>query len=104
MGRLEIQKIREKIRLNDYEISFHAEKERYAEDEHIFVLSPIDWKLLMLFSGWRPIYDEVYLQYPRRHILYFTKPLWKRIDFEGFWGVILKRDLSFSNIYKDWSD
>ncbi len=79
-------------------------KERYAEDEHIFELSPIDWKLLMLFSGWRPIYDEVYLQYPRRHILYFTKPLWKRIDFEGFWGVILKRDLSFSNIYKDWSD
>lgn len=37
-----------------------------AEDEHIFELSPIDWKLLMLFSGWRPVYDEVYLQYPMK--------------------------------------
>lgn len=78
--------------------------EKYAEDEHIFELSPIDWKLLILFSGWRPIYDEVYLQYPRRHILYFTKPVWKRFDFEGFWGVILKRELSFSNIYEDWPE
>lgn len=75
---------------------------KYAENEHIFELSPIDWKLLMLFSGWRPIYDEIYFQYPRRRILYFTKPVWRRVDFEGFWGIILKRDLSFSNIYKDW--
>jgi hypothetical protein len=29
---MEIEKIRKKIRQNDYEISFHAEKERYAED------------------------------------------------------------------------
>ena len=29
---MEIEKIKEKIRHNEYEISFHAEKERYAED------------------------------------------------------------------------
>jgi hypothetical protein len=29
---MEIDTIRAKVRLNDYEISFHAEKERYAED------------------------------------------------------------------------
>jgi SAM-dependent methyltransferase len=95
------------LKRNQQDLSAYSEilsRARLAEDEHIFELSPLDWKLLMLFSGWRPIHDEVYLQYPRRHILYFTKPLWKRIDFEGFWGVILKRDLSFSNIYKDWSD
>jgi|ETNmetMinimDraft_20_1059909.scaffolds.fasta_scaffold56165_2 SAM-dependent methyltransferase len=93
------------LKENQQDLSAYSDilsKTKNAEDEHVFELSPIDWKLLMLFSGWRPIYDEVYLQYPRRHILYFTKPLWRKIDFEGFWGVILKRDLSFSNIYKDW--
>ena len=29
---MEIEKIKEKIRVDEYEISFHAEKERYAED------------------------------------------------------------------------
>lgn len=29
---MEIEEIKEKIRLNKYEISFHGEKERYAED------------------------------------------------------------------------
>ncbi|HIH96984.1 MAG TPA: DUF4258 domain-containing protein [Thermoplasmata archaeon] len=29
---MEIGEIREKVRKNEYEISFHAEKERYAED------------------------------------------------------------------------
>lgn len=77
---------------------------RQAEDEHIFELSPLDWKLLMIFSGWRPVYDEIYLQYPRRHPLRLTKPVWREVDSEGFWGVFLERDLSFSNIYQDWED
>ena len=34
---MEIDKIRKKIKHSEYEISFHAEKERYAED--IVVLS-----------------------------------------------------------------
>jgi hypothetical protein len=29
---MDIEEIREKVRRNEYEISFHAEKERYAED------------------------------------------------------------------------
>ena len=29
---MEIEEIKEKIRLNKYELSFHGEKERYAED------------------------------------------------------------------------
>ena len=29
---MEIGEIREKVQRNEYEISFHAEKERYAED------------------------------------------------------------------------
>lgn len=77
-------------------------KTRTAEDEHIFEFSPIDWKMLMMFSGWVPIYEDMYYQYPKRHILRVLKNTWKRIDYEGFWGVILKKDLRISNIYKDW--
>ncbi len=29
---MDIREIREKIKLGEYEISYHAEKERYAED------------------------------------------------------------------------
>lgn len=93
------------LKNNQPDLSKFIEKlptERFAETEHIFELSPIDWKLLMLFSGWRPIYDEIYFQYPKRNFLRLAKPLWRKYDFEGFWGVILKRDISFSNIYKDW--
>ncbi len=35
---MKIEEIKEKIRANEYEISFHAEKERYAEDITIFDL------------------------------------------------------------------
>jgi len=35
---MEIEAIKEKIRCDEYEISFHAEKERYAEDITIFDL------------------------------------------------------------------
>tara|TARA_B100000315_G_scaffold33989_1_gene28729 strand:+ start:1885 stop:2787 length:903 start_codon:yes stop_codon:yes gene_type:complete len=95
------------LRENHHELNEFIQKlpkERVAEDEHIFELSPLDWKLLMLFSGWKPVYDEIYFQYPKKHFFRLTKPLWRNFDFEGFWGVILKRDLSFSNIYKDWCD
>ena len=29
---MDIEEIRERVKRNEYEISFHAEKERYAED------------------------------------------------------------------------
>lgn len=73
-----------------------------AENTHIFELSPEDWKLTIRHSGWNIIYEKVYLQYPRKSFLRLTKPLWKRFDFEGFYGLILKRDDTWSSRYLNW--
>jgi len=73
-----------------------------AENTHIFELSPEDWKLLIRHSGWSIIDEQIYLQYPKRGFFRIAKPIWKRFDFEGFYGLILKRDNSWSSKYLDW--
>ena len=73
-----------------------------AETTHIFELSPEDWRLLAMHSGWKVSYAQIYLQYPKRNLMRLTKPLWKKFDFEGFYGMILMRDDSWSSLYKDW--
>lgn len=73
-----------------------------AENTHIFELSPKDWRLLFMHSGWKIKHEQIYLQYPHNHLLGFTKPLWKKLDFEGFYGAILVRDDSWSKLYGDW--
>ncbi len=81
----------------------HDKKEKVgAEEVHIFELSPEDWKLLFRFSGWKVFHEQIYYQYPKNHLLYFTKNLWRKHDFEGFYGVILTRDNSISSQYVDW--
>ena len=57
----------------------------HAEDVHIFELSPADRKLIALHSGWRVVKEKVYLQYPRRGLWGITQPIWKKMDFEGFY-------------------
>lgn len=78
----------------------------FAEDEHIFELSPEDWTLLILHSGWRVVYSEVYYQYPRwlPVISQLLSWYWRKTDFEGFWGAILEKDTTFSDCYQDWDD
>jgi hypothetical protein len=78
----------------------------FAEDEHIFELSPEDWTLLMLHSGWKVIHSEVYYQYPRKWpiISRILGYYWKTRDYEGFWVAILEKDLTFANRYQDWED
>jgi hypothetical protein len=73
-----------------------------AERVHIFELSPDDWILLCRFSGWSTESRRTYLQYPRRSALRMTAPLWRKLDFEGFLGLSLKRDRSISDRYSDW--
>ncbi|MDP3244331.1 MAG: hypothetical protein Q8M83_01590 [bacterium] len=73
-----------------------------AETTHIFELNPNDWKLLAKHSGWQIAYEKIYFQYPKWSFLYLTKPLWKRLDFEGFYGMILKKDDTWSKKYLDW--
>lgn len=72
----------------------------FAEDEHIFELSPTDWTLLIRHSGWKIIKEKVYYQYPRK--LSILGGFWRHFDFEGFWGAILEKDSTFSDCYHDW--
>lgn len=93
-------------RVGLYHIRNSLKKAFFAEEEHIFELSPKDWTLLMFHSGWKVIKSKIYYQYPRRwplisQILAFY---WRNTDFEGFWGAILEKDTSFSDCYQDWRD
>jgi hypothetical protein len=74
----------------------------FAENTHIFELSPPDWRLMFSFAGWKVEYEDLYTQYPVRNPLNMTKYLWRKYDFEGFYGVILSKDLSKSKLYKNW--
>ncbi|MBF0557335.1 MAG: hypothetical protein HQL08_00990 [Nitrospirae bacterium] len=74
----------------------------YAENTHIFELNPEDWKLISKHSGWDIVEEGIFLQYPRMGLLRVTQPLWKYSDFEGFYGLILKRDNAWSSKYEDW--
>ena len=73
-----------------------------AENTHILELSTKDWKLLVNHAGWTVVEDRIYLQYPRKSLWRLAKPVWKKYDYEGFYGLILKRDNTWSSRYTDW--
>ena len=73
-----------------------------AENTHILELSPEDWKLFARHSGWNIVKEKIYLQYPKKSLLRCTQPVWKKGDFEGFYGLILEKDDTWSSQYKDW--
>lgn len=73
-----------------------------AETTHLFELNPMDWKLLVRHSGWDIVTENIYYQYPKKSIWRITQPLWKRFDFEGFYGLVLRRDDKWSSKYVDW--
>ncbi len=77
-----------------------------AEQEHIFELSPEDWKKLCMHSGWKVLWSEIYFQYPTNIpvVSHVCRKIWKKHDFEGFLGMVMKRDMSVSNRYKDWEE
>ena len=77
-------------------------REINAENTHIFELSPEDWKLIFRFSGWTPVHEEVYYMTPSRHPLSLFRYALRRYDFEGFYGVILRKSLQESELYRDW--
>ena len=76
--------------------------EAYAENTHIFEFCPEDLKLLARHSGWDVHSERIYRQYPRWSWLRITRGHWKKFDFEGFYGLILKRDHTWSDRYVDW--
>jgi len=71
----------------------YSDKGHDAEGTHIFELSP---------EGWEIIDADKYTQYPKNHPLYCTKYIWEKMDFNGFYGVILKKNLDIANKYSDW--
>lgn len=91
-------------RVGLYQARRPADKSVYAEGEHVFELSPEDWKLLMLHSGWKVVYERIYRQYPKNIpvLSSFLASYWRRSDFEGFWGAILEKDTSVCDRYNDW--
>ena len=97
---------RQESRVGLHHIRNQSQTPIFAEDEHIFELSPQDWTLLLLHSGWKVTHSEIYYQYPRKIPL--LSPLlacfWRRIDYEGFWGAVLEKDTSLSDLYQDWED
>ena len=78
----------------------------YAQEEHIFELSPTDWSLLMQHAGWKSIWSKIYYQYPRGLPIVsgVLKKIWQSCDYEGFWCCLLVRDRSHMENYADWED
>ena len=59
-----------------------------TKSDHIFELSPEDWILLLNHCGWEVLYSKTYYQYPK---IPFLAYFWRRTDFEGFWGAVLRK-------------
>jgi len=73
-----------------------------AETTHIFELSPSDWDLVFKFSGWSIVDSAIYTQYPNRTPVTLLRYLWRKYDYDGFYGVILEKDESISKQYQSW--
>lgn len=77
----------------------------HAEDEHVFEFSPSDWTALFRHAGWRPRWGRIYRQYPDwPGAAFFFGRWWRRVDYEGFWGVLLEKDTALSDRYLDWEE
>ncbi len=76
-------------------------KRVYSANTHIFELCPEDWRLIFCLTGWKPVKERIYLQYPKWSFFRITKSIWKKFDFEGFYGVYLKKDREWADNYHD---
>jgi hypothetical protein len=93
-------------RVGLYGIRYKTNKKIDGEEEHIFELSPQDWTLLFLHGGWKIVHSQIHYQYPQRWpiISFILRLFWRYSDFEGFWGVILEKDTTLSDLYQDWDE
>jgi len=77
-------------------------EKRQAGHVHVFELDPEDWKLLFRFAGWEVVAEKIYYQYPRAWYGRWLKHYWRVSDFEGFYGVVLRKNRGWSELYLDW--
>lgn len=77
-----------------------------AEETHIFELSPEDWRLLFIHAGWQPVWSKIHYNYPKGWFLisFLLKYFWRILDFEGNFGILLKKDMEMSNYYQNWDE
>lgn len=92
----------ERSRLGLHHIRENLRRPVGAEQVHLLELSPEDLRLLFFHTGWKVERERIYRQYPLLSPLRATKHAWRRYDFEGFYGVSLSRDDSWSSQYVDW--
>ena len=74
----------------------------HDSEKVIFELKPSDWELIFKHTGWEINYKNIFLQYPKKNPLRLLKSSWKKYDFEGFYGAILKRNSTWTDKYLDW--
>jgi hypothetical protein len=91
-----------KSRLGLHHIRAGLKRPITAERVHLLELCPEDLRLLFAHTGWKVERERVYRQYPLRSPLRVTAPLWRRWDFEGFYGAVLSRDETWSSLYQSW--
>ena len=86
--------------------SWGGGKDITAEQEHIFELCPLDWEKIALHGGWRLLEKEIYLQYPENIPLLsrWLRRIWRKKDYEGFLGLMLKRDTTVADRYLAWEE
>jgi hypothetical protein len=89
-----------KSRVGLHHIRHNQKRHVNMENTHIFELAPADWRLIFQHSGWAIVRESIYWQYPRWYPLRLVQEYWKRYDFEGFYGVILKPDKTWSSVYE----
>ena len=73
------------------------------ENTHIFELSPSDWEIIFKFTGWEVVYRRIYRQYPWWAKLFLIDKIWKSFDFEGFYGVVLKKSEENNKYFCEWN-
>ncbi len=90
-------------RVGLHHIRHNLKRQVNMETTHLFELSPDDWHLIFKHSGWTILKEKIYYQYPKNPLFKFwLKNYWRKHDFEGFYGVILKQDETWSELYNSW--
>lgn len=73
------------------------------ESVHLVEFCPGDLKLLAKHAGWAVESERIYRQYPLRSVLRSTRRIWRSWDFEGFYGLVLRPDRTWSSLYTGWT-
>jgi len=72
-----------------------------VENTHIFELSPCGWKKIFLHTGWKIDEEWKLRHFPNRGLLkIIMQYAWRKISFEGFWFVVLAKDMFYKNRFR----